>query len=202
MRANWSVLFVGIVAILLVTVVVGSIVEIFDDRSSNTSVVIGSYQTYLGAVIALLAAMITAIGVFVAAHLPIRAENIRIAEKRRISAKIGAAILAAEIAGMISSLEAQLEMISGQQAQGFREIQTTKILLSAHLSDIAILETQNFEFCSEITVFVCAVARVNAYGEGYIIGDTQTFEGRIGDAILAGNSIKERLSEFAEKALV
>ena len=199
-RENFLILTVAVIALSLLIVVVGSVVEIFDDAKSRTSMVISRYQTYLGAVVALLAAMITVVGIFVAAQLPIRDENRRAVDKRKIRAKVGAAILAAEIGGMVSGLEAQLEFIRGQQALGFSEIEVSAIPVSAQLSEMDILETQSFEFCSEITVFICAVARVNAFGRGYIVGNTKTFEDKINDAILAGNSIEVRLSEFAEKA--
>ena len=187
-------------AILLVFVV-GGVLEIFDDPESRTSDVIYRYQTCLAGAVAVPAAVVTVLGVYAAANMPVAAEEQRRRQQRIRDQRIGAAVLAGEITTAIVELikvKAEIE-----DADDPAEFAFPPFPIPEHLRSFEVIATQIPEVAHLTAVFVSDMTFRSAL-EGIFIGrdDPAKSIKQIDDVIARAHELGQLLTDIVEPGAV
>jgi len=177
--------------LIFAVVIVGTVLEIFDDPESKTSTVIEGYQTYFGGVLALVAAMITVGGVYAAATLPMRAENARIAEQRLKNQEIGAAIIFAEVTGVKAQL--MVQTLHFEENGSDPDWVFPGISIPEHLRNFETIATQPPSMATDVARFMSLLAQLNGFTKVHIEGDRDVVYRLIQTATTDGTALEDRL---------
>ncbi len=155
-------------AILLIGVPLVILITVFGSPFSPFGVKVEIYQTLIGGSFAAIAAVITAGAIFFSASLPIKEEHKRMAIEREEKRRIGAAVIASQLQGVVSQI-ALLENDLGPGVGLPVAVQMKPVELPDQLQSFEIISTQNASEAKQLASFLAEVSHINAISKKQIL---------------------------------
>lgn len=160
LNVRQSIVYIAfILGLVLAVLIIGSVIAIFDDPNSKTSRTISGFETYLGAVIAFSAALLTVVVIYVSAKLQVDADHRRHIEQQIRLEKAGAAVLLAQIRAMGTALDVARQFYVtylNSEQKDRREIPIPILF-----ADYSVISSQSIEVATVISDIISKVMYLN-----------------------------------------